>query len=213
MTLSVFSKNSTLLEQARFYHDQLAGSPAAEYLVTDRGFDLHEIERFGLGYSGITEPGHSMYEGRLVIPYLRCLAGRWSVVSLKFRRIGDEGGGSKYLGDVSPKLYNTIDAIENDHEIAIFEGELDALTASVAGIPAVGYPGTETWQPHFTPIFKGFETVWAFADGDKPGRDAAKRLRKLIGRSVRVIEFPDGYDANRWVKEYGGAALKEMIGR
>jgi DNA primase len=213
MTLSGSSLKSTLLQQARFYHDQLPDSPAARYLVEERGFDLREIERFGLGYSGIVEPGHSIFQHRLVIPYLRRMAGDWFVVGLKFRKIGDDVPGAKYLGEQSPQLFNTIDAIDNHDEIGLCEGELDALAASIAGIPSVGYPGTETWQPYFTPIFRGYETVWVFADGDQPGRDAAKRLKKTIGSPARVIEMPDGYDVNRYVKDFGATALRELIGR
>lgn len=213
MTLSLSSQKSTLLEQARFYHNQLTGSPAAEYLVTERGLDLHEIERFGLGYSGIVEPGHSSYQHRLVIPYLRRMAGDWFVVGLKFRKIGDDVPGAKYLGEQSPQLFNTIDAIDNHDEIGLCEGEIDALTASVAGVPSVGYPGVDTWQPFFTPIFRGYETVWIFADGDKPGRDAAKNLKKLVGSPARIIDMPDGYDVNRFVKEFGPAVFRELIGR
>ena len=214
MTLSVSSPSSTLYEQAQYYHDQLPGSIAAEYLVTERGLDLDRIARFGLGYSGATEPGHKMYQGRLVIPYMRYMHGEWFTVALKFRRIGDESGGAKYLGDTSPKLYNTVDAVENDDQIAICEGELDALTASVAGVPAVGVPGVDTWQRSWTPIFRGYERIWVLMDGDKPGRDFGAMLRKLLGPDkIRLIDMPDGLDVNSFVKEYGPAALRELVGK
>jgi DNA primase len=214
MTLSLSSPSSTLYQQAQFYHDQLPGSPAAEYLVTERGLNLDEIGRFGLGYSGKVEPGHGMYRGRLVIPYMRYMYGEWFTVGLKFRRINDDSGGAKYLGDSSPKLYNTVDAIENDDEIAICEGELDALTASISGVPAVGVPGVDTWRREWTPIFHGYERVWTLSDGDKPGHDFADRLRKLIGPDrVRIVPMPDGLDVNSFVREYGPAALRELVGK
>ena len=214
MTLSVSCPSSTLYQQAQFYHAQLPGSPAAEYLVTERGLDLDRITQFGLGYSGETEPGHEMYTGRLVIPYMRCMYGEWFTVGLKFRRIGDETGGAKYLGDFSPRLYNTVDAIENDDEIAICEGELDALTASISGVPAVGVPGVDTWQRAWTPIFRGYETVWVLMDGDKPGRDFGAMIRKLLGPDkVRLIDMPDGLDVNLFVKRNGPEALRKLVGR
>jgi DNA primase len=200
------------MDLARFYKDQLPGSPAAEYLVAERGLSLEDVHRFGVGYSGETEPGHEMYRGRLVIPYLRCMADEWFVVSLKFRRIGD-GPSAKYLGDQSPHLYNTVDAIENDHEIAISMGEIDALTASVSGIPSVGVPGDQTWKPVWTPLFLGYERVWVLADGDQSGKDFADRLKAAIGPAVRIVYLPPGMDVNSYAREYGRDALRKLVGR
>lgn len=200
------------MEQANFYREQLPGSRAAAYLATERGLSIDDVARFGLGYSGETEPGHEIYGGRLVIPYLRYLAGAWSVVGLKFRRIG-EGSGAKYLGDTRPRLFNTVDAAENDDEIAICEGELDALTASVAGVPAVGVPGVDTWRPIWNRIFAGYQRVWVFADGDQPGRDFAKMLTRELRADVRTVRMPDGTDVNSYARDYGRDQLRRMIGR
>lgn len=195
------------------YHEALPGSRAEEYLES-RGLPLGKVDRFRLGYVSEPEVGHEMFRGRLAIPYLRrSVAGDWSVIGMKFRAIGEQDG-PKYLGlpGDSPRLYNTLDAITNDDEIVVCEGELDALTASAYGIPAVGAPGATTWQPHWSEIFYGYETVFILADGDAPGLKFATDLAKKLGNAA-IVPMDEGEDVNSMITKYGVEKIKERMGK
>lgn len=153
-----------------------------------------------------------MYRGLMSIPYIRPhpLPGL-SVVSIRYRRVG-EGEGSKYLtahGD-HPRLYNTKALLRNSPVVAITEGELDAITAHTCGIPAVGVPGAQSWQPWFREPFLGYREVFVLADGDEPGMKFANVVAKTLP-NAKVVPMPPGDDVNSLVSSEGKQALLERI--
>ena len=133
------SQRASLREATDLYRESLPGSPAEEYLAS-RG--IPAVTRFGLGYVADARPGHEMYKGCLAIPYMRWSEWRgWSVASIRFRRL--DGGNPKYMtvaGD-KPRLYNTVALTRYSRDMSIAEGEIDAVTAELAGVPCVGVPG------------------------------------------------------------------------
>lgn len=215
-TLSSEQKKS-LAEATSRYHASLSGSPAEEYLDS-RGLAGPGVERFRLGFVDDPIVGHEIYRGRLAIPYLRrSAAGEWSVVNMKFRCIrADCGcdGHPKYLGlpGIEPRMFNAIALTEEDDEIGISEGELDAVTATAAGIPTVGVPGAESWKPHFREPFLGYAAVYIFADGDTAGMKFARTVAKELP-NARIVPMPDGEDVNSVVRRDGREAIMERIGK
>lgn len=200
------------------YHAALPESAGGRYLEEDRGLPLDRIERFRLGFVSEPQVGHEMFRGRLAIPYLRkSVEGNWSVVDIKYRVVPGvkcfrEDKKYLYAAGSRPRLYNTYDAVTNDDEIAISEGELDALTASVFGIPCVGAPGATTWQDHFTEIFMGYETVYILCDGD----DAGMKFGNVVAGKLpnaRVIPMDLGEDVNSTVHKYGVDKILERMGK
>lgn len=192
------------------YYRSLKGSEAAEYLAS-RGLSGDSAMRFRLGY--VSEPlvGHEMFSGRLSIPYLT----RGGIVSLKFRRIG-EGSGPKYLyqsGTVAKRLFNPGALFDDRPFICVCEGEIDAITAEQAGLPAVGIAGVDNWQPYFRRVFYGYDDVFILGDNDDKGQgsDFARALAELIP-SAKVVLMPDGHDVNSFVQEQGEAALRDKVG-
>lgn len=186
---------------------------ALPYLLS-RGISQEVAVMFGLGY--VTEGD---YAGRLSIPY-RTQDG---VVALKYRCAntdhGDhknrELGCTKYLAEPGSgvHLFNA-QALTKAERAVLTEGELDAVCVQAyCGIPAVGYPGTETWQtqPHFPLCFEGIPEVAVVSDGDEQGRRAAGRVAKSIGSNARVVPMPEGEDANSWMLRHGAAAFLELI--
>lgn len=211
------ARKKFLVEATSRYHESLPGSPAAEYLES-RGLMgesvRKDVDRFRLGFVGDPLPGHEMYRGMLAIPYLRRSSdGSWTVVSMRFRQIGEPKPGlGKYLtvaGD-RPRLFNTLALIDNDDVIAITEGEIDAISATISGIPAVGVAGVETWKDHFTEPFLGYETVFVLADGDDPGMKFAHNLAKKLP-NVKIIPMGPGEDVNSEFIKDGLESLKEKI--
>lgn len=206
------SQKQSLWEAASRYRESLLGSPADEYLVS-RGInaDLPEVRAFGLGF--VSEPlsGHEKYTGCLVIPYLRRnAAGEWTTVSLRFRRI--DGGTPKYLtmpGD-RPRLFNTVALTRRAIDMSICEGELDTVAAELAGVPAVGVPGTQVWKPYMRELFLGYRRVNILADGDDPGMEFARTVAGQLPNS-RILQMPAGADVNQLVKDEGLQALWERV--
>jgi hypothetical protein len=185
-----------------------------------RGLGDRKIhEWFRLGYVEDPAPGHEMYRGMLAIPYIRPYPKPdLSVVSIRFRCIQqhEHTGHGKYntqAGD-KPRLFNTMALLRPSQTVAITEGELDAITAHVSGIPAVGVPGTQAWNdktgPYFREPFLGYREVFVFADGDEPGLQFAHKVAKSLP-NAKVIPMPPGSDVNDLVTKQGKGALLERI--
>ncbi|AEV52122.1 hypothetical protein [Rhodococcus phage RGL3] len=156
-----------------------------------------------------------MYRGWLAIPYLRWHPRRgWNVVSMRFRCIEDHAhrGHGKYMtvpGD-TPRLFNARALLEPIPSVGIAEGELDALMASVHGIPTVGVPGAQSWKSYFREPFLGYREVFIFADGDDAGQSFAETVGKTLPNS-RIIPCPKGEDVCSLVTSQGPEALHERI--
>lgn len=202
------SQRAYLWEATTKYRESLPGSPAAEYLES-RGIPL--ATPFGLGFVAEPLPGHEMYRGCLAIPYLRWSQWRgWSVAAIRYRRLDD--GKPKYMtmpGD-KPRLYNTHALTRYSKDMAITEGEIDAVTAELAGVPAVGVPGAQMWKPYFRELFMGYRNVNILADGDEAGMDFAKQVAKTLP-NARIIPMPDGSDVNDLVNREGKEALLSLL--
>lgn len=218
------SLKKSLVEATSRYRESLPGSPAEEYLAS-RGLMApsvaDEVAKYRLGYVDDPVIGHELYRGRLAVPYLRRASdGAWSVVGMKFRCVVidceqcREKQHQKYLAlsGGKPRLYNTRAIVDNDDEIGISEGELDALTASVCGIPTVGVPGAESWKDHFLPPFEGYETVYVFADGDDPGMRFATSVAKKLS-NAKVVPMDRGEDVNSTVLKHGKGAFLAKLGK
>ena len=196
---------------AHQYHESLAGSPAEEYLAT-RGI-LDGAEKFLLGYVAEVAAGHEdRLKHHLSIPYITGAG----VVGFKFRRI--DGGDPKYMIPTGQKhhLYN-VDAILNAvSQVLIVEGEIDAISATLAGHPAVAVAGVNAWKPYFSRCFDGIGTVVIATDNDvkedgsNPGQDLARRLQDAIPQAIRV-SLPPNSDVNSIIMEQGAQALTDLV--
>lgn len=212
------SQRLFLLEAAEKYHANLDGSPADEYLRS-RGLGFpttrKELNRFVLGYVADPLPGHEMYKGFMAIPYLRwSQEEQWSVVSIRFRCVQEHThqGHGKYMtvaGD-RPRMFNTLALLKQSPTIAITEGELDAITAQICGVPAVGLPGAAAWQPYFREPFLGYREVFVLADGDEAGMQFAHTVAASLP-NAKIIPMPPGEDVNSVVLTGGKDALLERM--
>lgn len=215
------TQRAFLAQATTKYKEDLPGSKAEEFLEA-RGLRnpsiAAEVDKFRLGYVADPLPGHELYQGMLAIPYIRqAPGGSWSVVSMRFRCVTpecDHPNHGKYMsapGD-TPRLFNTLAITSSDDVIAICEGEMDAITAQVCGVPAVGIAGVESWKPHFREPFLGYETVFILADGDEPGMKLATKIAKILP-NAKVLPMPPGEDVNSIVLKHGKKALLERVYR
>lgn len=212
-TLSA-SRKEFLLKAANRYRENLSGSPAAA-LLEERGLLGEEVNPYGLGYVAEPLPGHEMYRGRLAIPYLRKSPSGWSVVTIRFRcarpRCPCEDH-PKYLSTTGDDvwIYNTPVLLEETDVVAICEGELDAISANISGVPAVGIPGAENWKPYFASLFVGFDTVFVLSDGDAAGQKFAQTVAKTLPNS-KIIPCSDGADVNSEMMSKGREFIRRKV--
>ena len=178
-----------LLEQATSHYQQ-AVNLAEGYLV-NRGLSLQDAEYFRLGVVHQPLVGHEAYEGRLAIPYITPAG----VVDLRFRAINHEEPKYLSLPGSETRLYNVNALFKATDWIAVCEGEVDTITLTKLGIPAVGVPGVKNIKSHHYRILADFQRIYVFADGDPAGKEFTKELaRKVSG--VTPIAIPEGEDVN-----------------
>ena len=222
-------------EQRRFFEQAVsqyqsdlagpAGTGGRAYLAS-RGISPEVAARFRLGVATCPLAGHERYAGRLCISYLTPAG----PVNLRFRCIADRcvkapdgrylhqldqpeqhEGHPKYrsLDGVSGNLYNVLDLKRDSPFICVTEGELDALTLSMCGLPAVGVPGVKTWQKHFSRCLEDFDVIYAFGDGD----DAGSKFSSFLAKEARArpISMPSGMDVNSLYLKEGADALRRLL--
>lgn len=203
------SQRKSLEEAANTYHAALTVD-AINYL---RGRGLNKETATTALLGSVTEPlpGDEDYRGMLAIPYITT----GGVVDMRFRQMpGSEG--PKYLSrhGSRSRLYN-VRAFLSDHPvIAVCEGEIDALTLTQCGLPAIGIPGANTWgkeQKHWARMFDDYDRVLVVCDGDQAGVDFGKRVADRLDQAV-IVHLPDGEDSNSYMMAHGASALLEKVG-
>lgn len=207
-----FLAEATLRYNAQLHAGSQSASSAEAYL-RGRGLFDH-ADRYKLGVVADPMPGHEVMADRIAIPYL---AGE-HVVDMKFRCLKHPDckavGCVKYLtaDGGGQRLYNARAVLAAKDTVVLTEGEFDAMAVSaLVGIPAVGYPGTDTWgrADHWPRVFAGLDVV-VVADGDPPGVKAAKAVAKTLD-SARVVALPPGHDANSLILQEGADAFRARL--
>lgn len=210
MTLSDSQKN-WLGETAQRYHDAL--TPEVRSYLEARGLDREAVDGSRLGLVTDPDPAHAVYEGRLAIPFITPTG----VVYMRFRCLEghdcDEYSHGKYEGPAgtTTHLYNVPALHEATTVIGVCEGELDALVASAAGLPAVGVPGSNNWKPFYYRLFDDFERVVVLGDSDSAGREFAAKLASNMPNAIPK-PMPGGEDVSSYVVAHGADAFLEFIG-
>lgn len=201
------SVNMSLTDQARHYYQSVG--LAAEYLQ-GRGVTGEIAQQALIGYVENPLPGHDQYMGRIVLPYITPAG----VVDLRFRAVGD-GVKPKYLSlpGHKPRLYNTVCLADDPRVVGITEGEFDALMAThMVGVPSVAVPGAQAWNSRrHSRVFRGYERVLVFADGDEAGRQLAHQIARDVPQAV-VVDLGDGLDLNDAYLTSGVDVIKRKAG-
>ena len=198
----------------------LAGTPGADYLVK-RGLDIAVADRVGVRYCPDLSPVWSLADRAalkaaglstfyafqklelpvLVFPYIY----RGQPVFLKARTLlgkaeADRREIPRFLntGGTVPCLWNH-DAIADADRVLICEGEIDALTAIVAGQVGVGLPGWSHWKDAWLADFAGKDVVLVL-DADDAGRKGMRLVAQSFLRGglpvPRQLQLEDGKDLN-----------------
>jgi len=200
------------------YQSQLQTDAAGQAYLTGRGITAEVAGRFRLGVVRQPIVGHERFGGRLSIPYVtpagvvnftfRCLVAQ----CMRCKASADEGGHAKYLNtQLDTTLYNVGDLATPSQTIHVCEGELDALTLSAAGLPAIGAPGVKNWKPWYSICLADFAEVFVWADPDVAGRKFASFLEKEL--KARRVALPPGEDCSDYYLRAGAEGLRKLIER
>ena len=185
--------------------------PEAEGYLAGRGIGLDNARSVGLGVVRDPIQGHEYLEGRLSIPYLTPSG----PVNMNFRCIQDHDckalGHQKYMtwAGLEANLWGVQFLARADDHIAVAEGEIDALTSNIDGVPCVGIAGAEKWKPHWNNVFEDFARVYVWQEGDTAG----KSFGDMLVREVGAIRLPLGAseDVNSTYVKQGRGSLKSRI--
>jgi hypothetical protein len=185
--------------------------PEAEGYLAGRAIDLEVARSVGLGVVRDPIPGHEGLEGRLAIPYLTPSG----PVNMNFRCMADhnckEHGHQKYMtwSGLETTLWGVQFLGQAGDYIAVAEGEIDALSSNIAGVPCVGISGAEKWKEHWNNVFEDFTRVYVWQEGDEAG----KRFGDMLVREVGAIRLalPAKEDVNSILVGQGPEVLRSKI--
>ena len=218
MELPSTRQRSFYEQAATSYQQQLSSDTTGQAYLTSRGITPAVANSFRLGVVRQPIVGHERFGGRLSIPYVtpagvvnftfRCLVSQ----CLRCKASADEGGHAKYLNtQLDTTLYNVGDLATPSQTIHVCEGELDALTLSAAGLPAIGAPGVKSWKPWYSICLADFAEVFVWADPDVAGRKFASFLEKEL--KARRVALPPGEDCSDYYLRAGAEGLRKLIER
>lgn len=203
------SMRASLESASREYQAKLLG-PEGEsvlaYLTQERQISREAVAYFRLGYTGaaplLGDPAR-----RISIPYLS-----WSgITQIRYRSLDPDPGEFKYLGSRghSTRLFNTIVLRSGDQRVYVTEGEIDCITAWMAGLPCIGVPGAKNWKKSYWRLFR-YREVIVLADAGEAGAKLATAISADLD-NVKVLTMPDD-DVNAFWCEYGREELRRFVG-
>ena len=201
----------SLADAATAYEAQMDKS-GLEYLAR-RGLDAEAAAAFRIGRASSPLNGHDHMAGRLVIPHIGPAG---NIYDLRFRCIEhadckEAGCKSKYMGlpGVQTRTFNTRAIALAGDELHVTEGEMDAMSLSMAGFQAIGIPGVNALSRHFDRMVAGFSKVTVWADGDDAGRGMAEKIARAVP-IARILIMRAGQDVNSILVEGGPDALRRL---
>ena len=202
-------RDPTLLTAAiRFYAGQLRQSREARKYLASRGIGPVAAARLGLGYSPgrglrthletlgfleerlrdsglFTEGGRERFAGMVVAPDLSGGLVRWLA-----GRALRKGSKPRFQSLPGPKPVFGLGRLRVPPAwVAVTEGLFDWLTLARWGLPAVAALGTHGLE-RVASALRGCPRVFIAFDNDDAGREAAERLRSLLGGRAAVVTCP-----------------------
>lgn len=164
--------------------------------LRSRGIEDRTIEAFKVG--------EQLRDGKAfaVLPFLR----DGVLVNAKYRNV-DEKRDMRQEAGAEPCLFGWHLIEPKARQVAITEGELDAMTLWQAGIPALSVnqgAGNHQWLEHDWERLERFSDILVAFDNDEAGNKGAKEVIRRLGVArCRRLVFP-AKDANEWLQQGAG---------
>ncbi len=187
-----------------------------------KNFELATVEQGGLV---VRKEGsdrvYDRFRGRLIFPICD-EQGR--VIGFSGRILSGDEKTAKYVNSpetpifTKGKVFFGLDKSKRPlldaHSAIVCEGQLDLIACFVAGVQNVVAPqGTALTADHARILKRYVDEVVLCFDSDNAGQNAAVRsLDSLLasGLAVRVATVPAPHDPDSFIKEFGGAAFREL---
>lgn len=205
------SQRLLLARAVEAFQEDLDASDEARQYLAGRGFNHDTNIKYRLGFVGRDLPGLEDFRGRIAIP---SIADHDRVVAIRFRAITDIE--PKILGQsgTTTRLFNARAIVGTNDIIGITEGEFDAISIELLGLPCTGVTGASNWKRHYPRMFTGFRKVLIFGDGDKAGQAFANKVYESLASDTIAIRMPlpSGEDPNSMYQDVKKrAALAALI--
>jgi DNA primase len=227
-----YVRSARQLSEETIQQFQIGYAPAGwqstyDYLVTQKNYPTELVEQAGLIVPRKSGEGYyDRFRDRLMIP-IHDLQSR--VVGFGSRTLTNEE--PKYLNSPETEVFNKgkilfgLDkakaAISKQDQAIVVEGYFDAIALSAAGIGnAVASMGTALSQEQIRQLLRYNESKQIILnfDADKAGMKAAERaigeVEELAYRGevqLRVLNIPNGKDADEFLREYSRADYQQLI--
>jgi len=167
---------------------------------------------------------YDRFRDRIMFPILDT---RGRVIAFGGRVLNDEK--PKYLNSPETpvfhkgkELYGLFQARRAQRQLSrliVVEGYMDVVSLAQFGIPyAVATLGTATSTEHLQKVFRHCPEVVFCFDGDRAGRQAARRALEAAlpimedGRQARFLFLPEGEDPDSLVRSKGTADFERLLG-
>jgi DNA primase len=190
-----------------------------------KSFDLATVEKAGLilRKEG-SDHYYDRFRGRLMFPICD-EQGR--VIGFSGRILTGDEKAAKYVNSpetpifTKSKVFFGLDkskrAILDAGSAIVCEGQLDLIACFMAGVQNIVAPqGTAFTDQHARIIKRYVDEVVLCFDSDNAGQNAAVRsLDSLLasGLAVRVAVVPAPHDPDSFIKQNGGEAFRQLVGR
>ncbi len=199
------------LEEAVSSYEAAVTAEDVSWLRT-RGITVEAADTFRLGVAHSPMPGHGKFAGFLSIPYLDK---NGCPLSLRFRCLQEHdhrsAGHGKYMSitDEPPRVFNVHAIHSAGDTIHVAEGEIDAITLTMLGLPAIAIPGAQGWRNHHRRMLAGFSRVWVWGDPDEAGAAFNQKVTRSL-KSAKAVRLRD-HDVNMTYQLGGADALYALI--
>jgi DNA primase len=186
--------------------------------MEDFGFDDETILSTGIFYNDKT----CRYQNRVILPIKNEYG---SVVSFTGRDITGESKQKYMHGTNTPvfkksslvwNLSKVRKAISEQDRVVVCEGQMDAISVTESGIPAVAILGSKISEQQLTLLSKICNNIYMMFDSDKSGEEglvyAFKLMSDLELESVFYsVVLPSGKDPDEFIKQNGFEKFKDII--
>lgn len=176
-------KTENLTEYFNKCHQTLKENYKGSYLES-RGISLETAERFNIGLDKEFITGKNVWQA-LIIP-----TGIGSYNARNTDKNADNN--NRYRKHNSAELFN-IDALKEEGNVFITEGEIDAISVIEAGFNAVGLGSTSGKRPFIEYIKESTElkadTITLILDNDEAGQKTAEEIKDALKSTEKVKVF------------------------
>nr|WP_025022045.1 DNA primase [Ligilactobacillus hayakitensis] len=147
-------------------------------------------------------------------------------IAFSGRLLKNDPQAPKYLNSPETPIFNKRKVLFNldrakgqirrNKEVFLFEGFMDVISASVAGVEnGVASMGTSLTDEQVYSLSRISNRMVVCYDGDTPGQNATKRALEIVeptgNFTIEVIDIPEKLDPDEYIRKYGAVSFKSVV--